>query len=242
MAQIDPPTDLASAVIVVAHPDDEVLWFSSILERVGRALLCFEDCDDYPHLGPGRRAVLSAYPLPHVTSLRLPEPCSVHLVDWSRPELDPAGLRLNARVVSAERVTRYQEMFHTLRTALAAQLRGASAVFTHNPWGEYGHPDHVQVARVIESLKNELGFRVFCSGYIAHRTMPLAGAVLAQLGNWFELPTQPMLMESLQALYREHGCWTWPTDHERFERETFLEVGGGLATPGSGFRLNCVTP
>jgi LmbE family N-acetylglucosaminyl deacetylase len=242
MAQIDPPPDLTTSRLVVAHPDDEVLWFSSVVDRVGQVVLCFEDCDDYPHLGPARRAVLDAYPLPSVKSLRLPEPCSVQLVDWSRPEPDAAGLRLNAAEAPAERIVRYQESFHTLRAALAQRLRGASAVFTHNAWGEYGHPDHVQVARVVESLRRELGFRLFHSGYIAHRTMPLAGAVVAQLGDWFELPTQPAAVACLEALYREHGCWTWPTDHERFATETFLEAGVPLAEPGSGFRLNCVTP
>lgn len=239
MAELNLP-DLSRSCLVVAHPDDEVLWFGSILERVGRVVLCFEDCAQYPELGPGRRAVLEAYPLPQVSSLHLPEPCSVHLVDWSRPELDAHGLRLNAAHASADDRARYRASFDALRAGLAGLLQGMQAVFTHNPWGEYGHPDHVQVSRVVDGLRSELGFRQLCSGYVAHRTMPLAGPSLKSMGRWFELPTQAERVAPIVALYREHGCWTWPLDYERFASETFLELGGE-AQAGSGFRLNCVT-
>jgi hypothetical protein len=204
-------------------------------------MLCFEDCDDYPKLGPGRRALLPLYPREHVTSLRLPEPCSVHLVDWSQPEFDEYGLRLNAPGATSARRDRYRQSFHALRAALAPLLQDVAAVFTHNPWGEYGHPDHVQLARVVDSLRGELGFRQFCSGYIADRTMPLAARRLAALGRWFELPTQPKLAAPIVALYREHGCWTWPVEYQHFDTETFFEASGNPPGPGSGFRLNCVT-
>jgi LmbE family N-acetylglucosaminyl deacetylase len=234
--------DLSKSCLVVAHPDDEVLWFSSILERVGRVVFCFEDCAEYPELGPARRALLDAYPLSNVSSLRLPEPCSVHLVDWSQPEADALGLRLNAPETTPARIASYRASFQALREELAIQLSGVEVVFTHNPWGEYGHADHVQLARVIEGLRPRLGFRLFHSGYIAHRTMPLAAAFIARCGQGLELPTQPALATALQALYREHGCWTWPVAYQRFASETFLEATAELPVAGSGFRLNCVIP
>jgi LmbE family N-acetylglucosaminyl deacetylase len=163
------------------------------------------------------------------------------MIDWSRPEPDEYGVCLNAPQATSARRERYRQSFHALRAALATQLRGALTVFTHNPWGEYGHPDHVQLARVVESLRPELGFRQLYSGYIAHRTMPLAAPLLPRLGRWFELPTRPDLVEPIAALYREHGCWTWPTDYRRFSSESFLEASDELPAAGSGFRLNCVT-
>ena len=245
MATSIPPLaelDLARCCLVVAHPDDEVLWFSSIVERVGSLVLCYEDCDDYPELGPARRRVLDAYPLSQVSSLRLPEPCSVSLVDWSKPEHDAWGLRLNAPSATMERVERYRRSFQALREGLVERLRGAQAVFTHSPWGEYGHPDHVQVACVVESLRRELGFRLLHCGYIADRTMPLAATTLCQLQSYGELPTPSAMATALQALYSAHGCWTWPEDYTRFELETFLERTETPARPGAGFRLNCVVP
>jgi len=233
--------NLTNAILVVAHPDDEVLWFSSILERVGRITICYEDCADLPELGPARRAARASYPLAKVDWLALPEPCSVHLVDWEQPTFGPHGLLLNAASGSEERRARYVESFSTLRTSLAARLRGVTSVVTHNPWGEYGHPDHVQVARVVESVQQELGFSVLYSGYVASRTMPLCARELPRLDRAFSLPTDQRLAEVLTRLYVEQGAWTWPLDHQRFAHECFLGAGGGSPRAGTGFPLNCVT-
>jgi LmbE family N-acetylglucosaminyl deacetylase len=167
MGRCNPP-DLRHSCLVAAHPDDEVLWFSSVLTQVERVFLCFEDCDEYPVLGPARRAVMREYPLANVEALALPEPCSVHLVDWTEPEQSRFGLRLNWQGATDESQQRYRASFDALRDVLGAKLAGMKAVFTHNPWGEYGHADHAQVSAVIESLRAELGFRVFYSGYAAH--------------------------------------------------------------------------
>src|SRR5688500_17902804 len=208
----DALANLGTSTLVVAHPDDEVLWFSSILERVACITVCFEECDDLPELGSARRTGRAEYPLANVDWLGLTEPCSVHLVDWERPSFGPYGLLLSASAAADERLLRYAQSFTELRMRLAERLRGATSVFTHNPWGEYGHPDHVQVARVVESIQVELGFRVFYSGYVASRTMPLCARELPQLGRAFSLPTSDGLVETLQALYVAHGGWTWPVD------------------------------
>jgi LmbE family N-acetylglucosaminyl deacetylase len=241
MAMTQTP-DLSKSALVVAHPDDEVLWFSSILQNVGSIIMCLEACDEYPALELGRQAVLHAYPLPQVSSLRVSEPCSVHLVDWERPEYSDAGLSLNAKHVTTSQEARYRATYEQLRTLLATRLAGAQTVFTHNPWGEYGHADHVQLARVVASLQPSLGFRLFYSGYVAPRTMPLAARELARVSGWFSAPPSDQLAKQIQALYRDHGCWTWPTDYEHFALETFLEFDGESLPPGAGFMLNCVCP
>jgi LmbE family N-acetylglucosaminyl deacetylase len=175
-----------------------------------------------------------------VEALRLPEPCSVHLVNWLTTEPDEYGVKLNAASVTNEQRERYRECFHALRRALAPKLREFDVVFTHNPWGEYGHPDHVQLCAVVASLSAEYGFRVLYSGYVASRTMPLAARYLPRLGGWVELPVARALGEAIEALYKRHGAWTWPDDHHRFPSEVFLEATDE-PRPGSGFRLNCIT-
>ena len=232
---------LEGACLVVAHPDDEVLWFSSILARVGRVVICFEHCADLPELARGRALVRTEYPLSNVTWLQLPEPCSVHQVDWTQPAFGPHGLHLNAPAASAERCEAYVSCSARLQEALAPHVSGTRHVFTHNPWGEYGHPDHAQLARVLGDLRAELGYRLLYSGYVASRTMPLAAQVLPQLGAAGRIATHAELASRIAALYLKHACWTWPADYQRFEAETFLENTGRSPRAGSGFALNCIT-
>jgi hypothetical protein len=47
--------DVAESVLVVAHPDDEALWFSSIVGRVRRVIIAYEACAELPELGARRR-------------------------------------------------------------------------------------------------------------------------------------------------------------------------------------------
>jgi len=53
---------LLNACIVAAHPDDEVLWFSSVVTRVEKVFICFMGNPNRPGLGRGRRAALEQPP------------------------------------------------------------------------------------------------------------------------------------------------------------------------------------
>src|SRR5690606_34980381 len=57
----------------------------------------------------------------------------------------------------------YRRNYAMIRSRLADQLLAGMNVFTHAPWGEYGHEDHVQVYRVLESLRDEIGFTLWVS-------------------------------------------------------------------------------
>jgi LmbE family N-acetylglucosaminyl deacetylase len=225
---------------VVAHPDDEALWFSSILTRVGRVVFCYQDCDDLAELGPGRRRVRESYPLSNVTWLGRPEPCSVGKADWSRPLQTPYGLALNGESAREPDEDRYRSAYHVLSADFREALRGAANVFTHNPWGEYGHPDHVQVSRVIRDLRPELGFRLWYSSYIASRSMILAAQFVPRLVSKLRLPTNRALALELKALYRQWGCWTWDSEYEPPPDEAFLKESETPLREGLSLPLNCV--
>lgn len=226
--------------IVVAHPDDEALWFSSVLSRA-TVVTCYEACEDLPEVGPGRAAVRDQYPRP-LQALALAEPCSVHGVDWSAPSFGPHGLKLNATDFPEARRAQYAASFSQLREAIGSALEGVTTVFTHNPWGEYGHPDHVQVARVVEDIQRDRGFRLLHSCYVAPRTMPLAQTELPTFTATAEFSCDLDLQQQLHRLYKTYDCWTWPDDFMRFEHECFLERSVDPPRPGSGFRLNYIVP
>ena len=54
------PTMLSNSMIVVAHPDDELLWFGSILKQVDQVVVVFEDFWPDPSIGPARAEALGA--------------------------------------------------------------------------------------------------------------------------------------------------------------------------------------
>lgn len=231
-----------SAALVVAHPDDEVLWFSSILDRVRRAVICYEDCDDLPELGPGRRRVMQAYPLTTTRWLRRSEPCSLPYADWSDPVATEFGMALNAKASSVSARARYEDAYRALSAELGEELRGITHVFTHNPWGEYGHPDHVQVSRVVSDLGRQLGFQVWYSSYVSPRSLAFAAPFLARLSCNLRLSTAAKLAAEICALYKRHRCWTWHAELTIFPDEAFLQTAESNPPPGRALPLNCVFP
>lgn len=229
----------ATSALVVAHPDDEVLWFSSVVGRVKLVVIAYEACDVMPELGDGRRAASAKYPLATAVFLRLPEPCSLWHVDWANPEPSEYGMVLNMPG-SAEAEARYRDAYAGLVHDLADLLTGISDVFTHNPWGEYGHPDHVQVSRVVSTLGSRLGFRTHFSNYVAPRSMRFASSFIPRLKKGVALGPDVELADRVKALYVEHGCWTWHSDYEPPETEAFLTLAERPPTAADSLALNCV--
>jgi LmbE family N-acetylglucosaminyl deacetylase len=214
-------TPIQDAVVVVAHPDDEILWFSSILEQCKRVLVCFgpsatstESWDD------GRAALMDTYPLTKVKFLKLRESDAFGAANWNRPKEADSGLQLRRR-----RRSRYQENAGELRRILEVELNQESVVFTHNPWGEYGHEEHVQVCRILWDLKERIGFELFVTSYVSDKSVKLMSKNMHLLeGNPLVRETDTALAERLKKLYLEHDCWTWMDDHEWPQYESFYRI------------------
>ena len=97
-----PAADTGRPVLVVAHPDDEALWFSAILRRMHRLVLCFGAQADHPELADARRKSIAAHPLSdRIIDLGLEESGSFGLADWSDPTENADGLALSDPSVAA---------------------------------------------------------------------------------------------------------------------------------------------
>lgn len=228
------------SIIVVAHPDDEILWFSSILDKVDHILCCYEDCAGAPALGTGRRKTLSEYPLRNIDCLGLPEPVSFDTADWQDPVETPFGIRITTSRADA---ARYERNYPLIESSLATRLAGYRNVFTHNPWGEYGHEDHVQVFRAIAALQDRLGYTVWVSNYCGNRSYNLMLARVAGFSSdYVSLPTNVALAGELQALYKRNNCWTWYNDYQWFREECFMKAAAhaAMAPCGHMFPLNII--
>jgi LmbE family N-acetylglucosaminyl deacetylase len=197
--------------VVVAHPDDESLWLSSALASADRVVFCFGDPFERPKLSAARRRAVAVLPLAGLIDLKLPESGGGFSVDWENPRPSEAGIEISD---AAARV-RYEANYPKLVDALRPVLAECARVYTHNPWGEYGHAEHIQVYRAVAALQAEFGYTIGFSNYVGSASWNLA----QQLGRrpcWARRRTvQPdeATARRLMGVYRRHGAWTWTRFH-----------------------------
>ena len=206
--------DLTHAAIVVAHPDDEILWFSSLVTRVAHIVICYGAVEAIPERRAQRQRVIGAYPLPNVEFLDLTEPGAVS------GDADAAHQRELAKL-------------------LPPLLAGVTTVFTHNPWGEYGHLDHRRLNAVIEDLSKKMDFAVYVSSYAArHQLGGVDCALNGGIGEVVSFPVDERPIREIFQLYRTAGCWTW-TSHWKWPKdESFLRLGEGANLRPEPFSLH----
>jgi hypothetical protein len=236
-------------MIVGAHPDDELLWFNSIVREVDAIIIVFRDFWAQPNLGEARAAAIAEYPRDNVTCLNIGESGVYGCADWAAPSLTDRGIALGVEAsrrginrlvrmsmakipaldsgkVAADSVARaYEANYHAIYQALKPRLTSDMNVFTHNPWGEYGHEEHIQVFRVLQTLRGEIGFKLWMSNYCTDRALPLAMRYFqSSPGEYFRLEVDKGFAEKIASTYKKHDCWTWIDDWAWFDDECFMEA------------------
>lgn len=224
------PMQRSATAVVVAHPDDEALWLSSAVASADRIVFCFGAFFDRPHMTEARRQAVAALPLP-VVDLAIPESGAGSRIEGMESQ-PPAG---SIRIADAAARARYESNYGRLIDALRTSLTGIADVYTHNPWGEYGHPEHIQVHRAVAALQQELGFTLWFSNYVSSTTWPLARALGDRLRSAQRRVVQPDLamVRQLGRIYRQHGAWTWNWAHRWPTHEAVyaLSPAAGLRPP-----------
>lgn len=220
---------LEDAVIVAAHPDDEILWFSSILDTCKAVVVCFgQSSSSNESWDEGRAALMERFPLTKARFLKVRQSDAFQAADWKNPVETDSGLQLRRPIVT------YAENAQSLRRLLESELRDATTVLTHNPWGEYGNEEHVQVFSVVEQLRRKLGFDLYVNGYVSNRSLKLMSR------NSPRLVDEPLVFETnlelaaeMMRIYLEYNCWTWRDDYEWPRWEIFYRV---QSMPSNGVR------
>jgi len=209
-----------SSVLIVAHPDDEILWLSSVLDKMDSIIFCFNDASYNPEVGDARKKAIAQYPLLNVSTLDIVEPDAWDKADWSQPVTTDYGIQLEK---CQEAALRYQETYEKLTSVLRSIVVNRKNVFTHNPWGEYGHEEHVLVYRVLKALQAEFHYDLWFSNYCSNRSVTLMDHYISGFVSDYEcLPVNLALTKEIVEVYKKNDCWTWYADYKWFERECLM--------------------
>jgi hypothetical protein len=230
-----------SSALIVAHPDDEVIFFSSILNKVDKIIISYLKCPSQPLWTKGRQKSLEQYPLINTTCIGLDESETFHGIDWRNPEITDYGLKISKKNISD---TIYKKNFSYLTRYFIDKLAGCKNVFTHNPWGEYGHNEHVQLYRILNKLKKEMSFNLWYSNYCSNKSFELALNYISGFdSDYVTLKTNDELADKIKNIYQENNCWTWFDDWISFNEECFVRDTKILDYPknyGHIFPLNMI--
>ncbi len=225
--------------VVMAHPDDEILWASSVLRRAERIIIVYGDLPCDPRLSDGRRAAMAAFPLTTLDWLQMVESGIFDSASWPNPKETRYGLYPYSALgtLSSFSPEKYRNQFDLLKNTLAGRLKGIRNVVVHSPWGEYGHEDHVQLFRAVASLQDELGLQIWVPGYFADKSQALMIRNLRYLGQpTARLRTDRALAAELSAIYMRTGSWTWFKSYAWPSEERFFPYrpNGGSQTERVG--------
>lgn len=188
-------------LIVLAHPDDELLFGWPVLfdDTIEKELLVCSSDENNParRWCAGRRAALAEV----CEELGVRHECLPYSSDFYRLQTRPTNELLEFCEHVRDRVARSSRDF----------------VFTHNPHGEYGHGDH----RLLFSLVAETvapGHLVFSDMHIVADWPLSKQRESAAYRRFYAAPFgEPCVMSAVQrakfdqckAIYRRHSCWTW---------------------------------
>lgn len=211
--------DNKETILVVAHPDDEILFYSSILEKIDKIIFCFNDIPGDNTISSARKKAICEYPLNKVRIINLKiqeSKNSIAINLWKEFKNDyKKGKDFKSFTHNSIRLIKL----------LKSHIPKSSRVYTHNPWGEYGHIEHIQVFESVNSLKKELDLSIYVSSYFSNITIAYSNQRQGILNSRpTAYKTNKHLFSTIKKHYKKYGCWTWFNSYKLPEYESFYEI------------------
>lgn len=172
-------------ILIVGHPDDEFLWFNP--DNFDKIIIVFLHRVGEEDFNRHRDKALLNHPLADIiTCLGYPE----------------SGLvKKNDTFDDSKKI--YLENWRRLEKELPELIKGATEIYTHNQWGEFGHPEHVMINAVVNTIAGDIP--IFCRGNLAGKTddFSMPREEFSDLDRFYEL----------REFYRDYKIWTFELDY-----------------------------
>jgi glycosyltransferase involved in cell wall biosynthesis len=228
--------------VVVAHPDDEVLWLAAVLPYATKVLAAFSVAGGDSALTRGRELVRTHYPFSGFEFLGLQNADVYGQSDFlSRAPVDH-GVSL-MRSCPPVRAERYRSNYPALLAAVDPYVGPQTDIYTHNPWGEYGHEEHVQVNHAVVALARRHGCSVWAWDGLSSEKL-ISNDVWLRADYYpddalGDVPRRELAVDlesykEIRALYQRNGAWTWHDDYLPPNPSRFLQLvrgGDALVSP-----------
>lgn len=212
--------DRKKVLCVFAHPDDEIIWGWPILQNEAfrkELIICSNDRFNRKKKGYSHR-VLSLEAL--CRDLEIPLHCFDYDSGFARyPQRPKRSKNIFAqirRIFRPDPPSLYR-MAEALREEIAS--RSYDYLFTHNPWGEYGHMDHVVTHLIVAQLAGERGCALLQTDMRKQMNwLPGINAPVKRLG-WHDRFLENCVcdrsfFEHCKRFYTDSGVWTWSEEPE----------------------------
>jgi len=165
--------------ILMAHPDDEIIFGWPVLREAQKIIICSSDLNNPERAWCKNR------------KKALKEVCELLGKEMVCLDYNSEFYRTPTKDGSLKKM------------ALDIQKETVGQVFTHNPWGEYGHLDHILI-NLLAKQKTD----VFYSDIALEiNWLPIkkvhSGVFVREVDNDLEL------YNKCKAIYDKYGCWTW---------------------------------
>jgi len=169
--------------ILIAHPDDEVIFCWPVLQQAKRIICCSSDLNN-----PERA--------------------------WCRDRkkaLQEIGGMVGAEVVCLDYNSEFYKInareghLWTMAREVLKLIESADYIYTHNPWGEYGHMDHILVHQIARASGKKLVYSDMSveAGWLPCTRWPLYPALVKSCIN------DVSFYEKCKAVYDRYNSWTW---------------------------------
>lgn len=191
-------------LLVLAHPDDEILWFNP--KQFDKILFCFTvRYKDKFMMTRNRIELLRRHPLWNkieilglLSSLSLSE----------GPEDEKARKELLKRNIVI------------LKEVLKPFIDNANIIYTHNELGEYGSEDHILISNLVKELSTNQ--KVYCPNlynpeYGIFRKVKTTGEIITE-------QTDLNFYHKVKGLYHDWDCWTWHRKYQPMPVQEFYRL------------------